>query len=188
VSETETEVAASGGPRTAERHQALAQVWTDFKDGVRFRDIMPILADAEAFAYARDRLVEWARPLRPDYIAAVDARGFIFGGVLASSLDCGFLAVRKEGKLPGPIASTEFAGEYSTDKLFLRTDLLPPGARVIVHDDLMATGNCLRTVSLLVERLGGEVVGVCSLVEKAFLGGRKQVSDREFMSVFSYDS
>jgi adenine phosphoribosyltransferase len=171
-----------------EAHRALAPVWMDFKPGVRFRDIMPILADADAFAYSRDRLIEWAEPLHPDYIAAVDARGFIFGGILASALNCGFLAVRKEGKLPGPIMSTVFTGEYSTDALYIRTDLIRPGSRVIVHDDILATGNCLRTVSQLVERLGGEVVGVCSLVEKAFLGGRKQIKDRNYMSVFRYDS
>jgi adenine phosphoribosyltransferase len=181
LASTATAITAEG-----ERFLRLVPSRDDFKPDVAFRDIMPLLADAAALRYARHQLVEWAAPLRPDYVAAVDARGFILGSVLASDLGCGLLTVRKAGKLPGPLASTTFSGEYATDTLQMRTDLLPAGARVLVHDDMLATGNCLRATAELVRNRGGEVVGLCSLIEKAFLDGRSQIVGYPFRSVFQY--
>jgi adenine phosphoribosyltransferase len=160
----------------------------DFRKNVAFRDIMPMLANPESLAFTQRQLIDWARPLKPDYVAAVDARGFILGGALALALNCGFLAIRKKGKLPGSTVGVEFTGEYAADYIEMRTDLFPPGAKVILHDDIVATGNCTRAAAQLVEGLGGEVVGICSILEKAFLGGRKNISGYNFKPVYIYEA
>jgi adenine phosphoribosyltransferase len=166
----------------------LIPVHRDFKEGIAFRDVMPLLADPSALQHTHAELLSWARPLRPEYVAAVDARGFILGGALALALDCGFIAVRKRGRLPGPTIDGSFVGEYSPDDLELRIDLFPPGARILIHDDIMATGNCTRLTAQLVERAGGEVVGICSVVEKAFLGGRANIEAYPYKSVYTFHS
>lgn len=154
--------------------------------GVVFRDIFPMLGDATCFRYAVDRFAEWARPLRPDYIAAVDARGFILGGALAAALDVGFVPFRKEGKLPRERLAQTFDGEYATDTLEIHRDSLPPGARVLVHDDLIALGHCARACADLVEKLGGTVAGLAFLIELTYLNGRRNVADYEFCSLVQY--
>ncbi|MBM0230715.1 adenine phosphoribosyltransferase [Micromonospora sp. STR1_7] len=168
-------------------HQTIPAL-AGFRENVKFRDIMPMLANPEALAFTQRQLLDWARPLEPDYVAAVDARGFIFGGALALGLNCGFLAIRKKGKLPGETVGKEFTGEYATDYIEMRTDLFPPGAKILLHDDIVATGNCTRAAAQLIESLGGEVVGICSILEKAFLGGRKKISGYKFKPVFVYEA
>lgn len=154
--------------------------------GVTFRDITPMLADPKCFRYALDELVDWARPLAPDVVAGVDARGFIFGGALAAALGCGFVPMRKKGKLPRERISAEFDSEYSTETIELHTDAFAPGTRVLFHDDLISVGNCSRASIGLLEQLGGVVVGACFLIELTALGGRKKLAGHEVRSLIQY--
>ncbi len=153
------------------------------KPGVVFRDITPLLGDPECFQIALQRLVDWARPKRPEVVAAVDARGFIFGGALAAALGCGFVPLRKKGKLIRERIGIEFTQEYSTETLEVHVDAVRPGARVIVHDDIMAVGECSRASAALMERLGAQVVGVCVLAEITPLGGRAKLDRYDVYSV-----
>jgi adenine phosphoribosyltransferase len=167
---------------------ALVPVVQDFRKNVQFRDVMPMLADPDALAAALEVTLAWATPLRPQYVACLDARGFILGGALATRLGAGFIAIRKAGKLPGRTIKREFTGEYATDTVEMRADLVPPGARVLIHDDILATGNSVRAAAELIEEAGGQVAGISVLIEKAFLGGRTQVPGREIFSFLRFDS
>lgn len=142
------------------------------KPGIAFKDIMPLIGDPDGFRYAVDQLAEFAEPLEPDLIASAESRGFIVGGALAYRLGCGFAAARKPGKLPGETVREEYELEYGEDALELHADALSHGARVLVHDDLLATGGTARATIQLVERLGGHVIGAAFIVELDFLGGR----------------
>jgi adenine phosphoribosyltransferase len=153
------------------------------KPGVVFRDITPLLGDPECFRLALQRLVDWARPKQPEAIAAVDARGFILGGALAAALGCGFVPLRKKGKLVRERIAIEFTSEYSTETLEVHVDAVKPGARVIVHDDIMAVGECSRASAALMEQLGAQVVGVCFLAEITALGGRAKLDRYDVYSV-----
>ncbi|MFC4506818.1 MULTISPECIES: adenine phosphoribosyltransferase [Streptomyces] len=163
-------------------------VFRDFRSGVAFRDVMPVLADPETFSEALDDIAGWAAPLAPQLVAGIDARGFILGGALAARLNCGFLAVRKEGKLPGATVGRTFSGEYATDRIEVRSDLVAPGTRVLIHDDIVATGHSVRAATEILTELGATVVGITCLVEKAFLGGRSRNSEAPFFAVYSFDS
>jgi adenine phosphoribosyltransferase len=154
--------------------------------GVTFRDITPMLAESRCFRLALDRLLEWASPLAPEVVAAVDARGFIFGGALAAALGCGFVPLRKKGKLPRERISAEFRSKYSTETLEVHTDAFPAGTRVLFHDDVIALGNCSRGSIGMLERLGGEVVGAGFLVELTALGGRRKLDGYEVFSLIQY--
>lgn len=154
--------------------------------GVTFRDVTPLLADPGCLAEAVRLLAEFARPLRPDVVAAVDARGFILGGALAHELGCGFVPFRKEGKLPRDRIRTEFAGEYAVDALEIHRDALPGGARVFIHDDLIALGNCARACVGLVERMGAIVVGLGFIVELTYLGGGAKLAGYQMRSLIRY--
>lgn len=156
------------------------------KPGVTFRDITPLLADRDAFQAAVDRFTEWAAVRRPEVVVGVDARGFIFGGALAAALGCGFVPLRKPNKLPRERTSIRFDSEYSTETLELHTDAFAAGTRVLVHDDLIAVGNCSRAAVDLVERLGGTVVGACFLIELAFLNGRRKLDGLDILSLVQY--
>jgi adenine phosphoribosyltransferase len=142
------------------------------KPGIVFKDIMPLLADPEALRRVVHELAAFARPLRPDVILGAEARGFIFGAALAYELGCGFAAARKPGKLPHTTVSATYALEYGTDTLELHADALGSGSRVLVHDDLLATGGTAKAKVELVEELGGQVVGAAFVIELAFLHGR----------------
>ena len=142
------------------------------KPGIVFKDIMPLLADAAALRETVDLLAEWVEPRRPDLILGAEARGFITGGALACRLGCGFVAARKPGKLPWRTVSAKYALEYGFDVLELHADAIGPGQRVIVHDDLLATGGTAKAKCELVEQLGGEVVGVAFIIALEFLNGR----------------
>jgi adenine phosphoribosyltransferase len=167
--------------------ESRVPVFKDFRAGVAFRDVMPVLANRDSFSSALEDLTEWSTPLTPDYVAGIDARGFILGGALADRLDCGFLAIRKEGKLPGETVSRTFSGEYSTDRIEVRKDLVQPGSRVLIHDDIVATGNSVAAAVEILEELGATVVGITCLIEKSFLKGRSRVSVPLF-SVYSFDA
>jgi adenine phosphoribosyltransferase len=156
------------------------------KPGIVFKDIMPLLADAEALRETVDRLAEWAAPREPDIILGAEARGFITGGALAWKLGCGFVAARKPGKLPWRTVSARYALEYGFDALELHADAISNGQRVLVHDDLLATGGTAKAKIELVEQLGGEVVGVAFVIELEFLHGRDRLANYDVHSLIQY--
>jgi adenine phosphoribosyltransferase len=156
------------------------------KPGIVFKDIMPLLADADALAHTVDELAGWAEPREPDLILAVEARGYITGGALATRLNCGFAAARKPGKLPWRTVSAKYALEYGFDTLELHADAIRDGQRVLVHDDVLATGGTAKATVELVEQLGGEVVGLPFIIELEFLNGREKLAGYDVYSLIQY--
>ncbi len=156
------------------------------KPGIVFKDLMPLVADAAYFHETIDRLEALARPKRPDVILGAEARGFIFGGALADRLGCGFVPARKPGKLPWSTVEATYDLEYGTDSLHVHSDAIVKGARVIVHDDVLATGGTAKAKTELVEQLGGEVVGLLFVVELAFLNGREKLTGYDVQSLIEY--
>ncbi len=157
------------------------------RPGILFRDITPLLLDARALDASVRRLVRLCRDLEVDYVVAAEARGFILGGALARDLQAGFVPARKPGKLPRDTISADYALEYGLDGLEVHADAFAGGARVLIHDDLLATGGTARTLADLVKRLGGEVVACVFLVELSALGGRAQLSDYPVRALVTYD-
>ena len=158
------------------------------KPGINFKDITPLLADADALADAVKRLAEYARPLRVDCVIAAEARGFLLGPALALELGAGFVLARKPGKLPYETVSAEYLLEYGAGQLEIHSDAVASGRRVLVHDDLLATGGTAQALCELVEQLGGKVVGCGFLVELAFLGGRERLRPHEVHALLAYES
>ena len=156
------------------------------KPGIVFKDIMPLLADPEALRVTVDRLADWAAPRKPDIVLGAEARGFITGGALAWKLGCGFVAARKPGKLPWRTVSAKYALEYGFDALELHADAISHGQRVLVHDDLLATGGTSKAKIDLVEQLGGVVVGVAFVISLEFLSGRERLSGYDVHSLIEY--
>jgi adenine phosphoribosyltransferase len=169
---------------------ALASRIRDVPDfprpGVVFKDIMPLLGDPAALREAVDRLTDFAEPRRPELVLGAESRGFILGGALAYRLGCGFAPARKPGKLPWRTVSIEYALEYGVDSLEVHEDAIQPGMRVLIHDDVLATGGTARAKVDLVERLGGVVVGLAFLVELTFLAGRQHLEGYELCSLVTY--
>ena len=156
------------------------------KPGIVFKDIMPLLASAQALRQTVEELAVWAEPRRPDIILGAEARGFITGGALACRLGCGFVAARKPGKLPWRTVSAKYALEYGFDALELHADAIKAGQRVLVHDDVLATGGTAKAKCELVEQLGGEVVGVAFIIALEFLHGRERLEGYDVTSLISY--
>ncbi len=156
------------------------------KPGIVFKDITPLLLSASALDFAVGALSDWARPRGVDYVVAAEARGFILGAAVARELGAGFVPARKPGKLPGETVSAEYILEYGVDVLEMHADALAHGARVLLHDDLLATGGTARALAELVERAGGIVAGVAFLVELAFLGGREKLAPYDVHALVSY--
>jgi len=156
------------------------------KPGVVFKDIMPLLSDAEALREAVDRIAEWARPREPDIVLGAEARGYITGGALACRLGCGFVPARKPGKLPWRTVAVKYALEYGFDQLEVHADSIRAGQRVLVHDDVLATGGTAKATVELVEQLGGRVVGLPFIIELAFLNGREQLDGYDVFSLIEY--
>lgn len=156
------------------------------KPGIVFKDIMPLLANPQALRQTVDELAAWAEPRRPDIILGAEARGFITGGALACRLGCGFVAARKPGKLPWRTVSAKYALEYGFDALELHADAIKAGQRVLVHDDVLATGGTARAKCELVEQLGGEVVGVAFIISLDFLNGRDRLEGYDVHSLVAY--
>ena len=156
------------------------------KPGVVFKDIMPLLADAEALREAVDRIAEWAAPRKADVVLGAEARGYITGGALACRLGCGFVPARKPGKLPWRTVAVKYALEYGFDQLEVHADSIRPGQRVLVHDDVLATGGTAKATVELVEQLGGVVVGLPFIIELAFLNGRAQLEGYDVFSLVEY--
>jgi adenine phosphoribosyltransferase len=169
--------------------RSLVREIPDFpRAGIGFKDITPLMADAAAMAAAVRALAELARPLGVDTVIAAEARGFLLGPALALELGAGFVLARKPGKLPYETISAEYELEYGANQLELHTDALAGGARVLVHDDLLATGGTAVALCELVEQLGGEIVGCGFLVELAFLDGRERLAPRPVHSLIGYES
>jgi adenine phosphoribosyltransferase len=145
------------------------------RPGIQFKDITPLLLDPDALDAAIAGLAEFARPLEVDLVVAAEARGFILGGALARELGAGFVPARKPGKLPHETVSAEYTLEYGLDSLEVHADALTGGARVLVHDDVLATGGTAAAVCELITALGGEVAGCAFLFELSFLGGRAKL-------------
>lgn len=156
------------------------------KPGIMFKDITPLLQDPLALRYAIDRLAEFGVPLKPDVVLGAEARGFILGAALAYSLGAGFVPARKPGKLPWRVSQADYELEYGMDSLQMHQDAIRPGQRVIVHDDLLATGGTARAKIDLVEQAGGLVVGIAFLIELSFLGGRDKLKGYEVLSLITY--
>jgi adenine phosphoribosyltransferase len=154
--------------------------------GVVFKDTMPLLADPAALEDAVDRLVEWAEPRKPELIVGAEARGFILGGAMAYKLGCGFSPARRPGKLPLETISASYALEYGENSLEMHADAFANGARVLVHDDVLATGGTVKAILDLLEQLGGEVVGVAFLIELGFLNGRRKLEGFDVHSLITY--
>jgi adenine phosphoribosyltransferase len=159
----------------------------DFPEpGIVFKDIMPLLADPATLREAVDELAEWAEPRKPDVILGAEARGFILGAALAYKLGCAFVAARRPGKLPWKTVSATYALEYGENTLEIHADAISPGARVLVHDDLLATGGTAAAICDLAEQLGGEIVGLAFVIELAFLEGRKHLEKYDVFSLITY--
>ena len=158
------------------------------KAGIVFKDITPLLLDPAALDEAVRGLAEWARPRRVDFVVAAEARGFILGGALARDLGAGFVPARKPGKLPHETVSAQYLLEYGIDALEVHADAFAHGERVLIHDDLLATGGTARALAELVERLGGEVVGCAFLVELRFLSGRERLAGFDVHALVGYDA
>ena len=154
--------------------------------GVGFKDITPLLADREALQETIDGLALWARDKQPDVILGAEARGFILGAAIASAVGCGFVPARRPGKLPPETVSASYVLEYGENALELHPDLIPKGARVVIHDDVLATGGTVEAICGLVERLGGVVVGACFIIELTFLGGRKRLQGLDLHALIDY--
>jgi adenine phosphoribosyltransferase len=154
--------------------------------GVGFKDISPLLRDPEALSQTIAKLAGWTREQRPNLVLGVEARGFILGGAIAKGVPCGFVPARRPGKLPPETVSATYALEYGQNALELNADAIADGARVVIHDDVLATGGTVEAIGGLVEQLGGDVVGVCFIIELGFLGGRERLTKYPLHSLIQY--
>jgi adenine phosphoribosyltransferase len=159
----------------------------DFPEpGVGFKDITPLLADPHALQETIEKLAEWAAPRKPDIVLGAEARGFILGGALADRIGCGFVPARRPGKLPPETVSATYALEYGQNSLELHPDAIGDGARVLIHDDVLATGGTVQAIGKLVEDLGGTVVGTAFIIELSFLNGRQKLGDWDVHALIAY--
>jgi adenine phosphoribosyltransferase len=156
------------------------------KQGIVFKDITPLLADKKAFSYTIDAIAHHFDRDEVDKVLGIEARGFMVAAPLAYRFTAGLIPVRKAGKLPWQVESEEYELEYGTDLLEMHRDAITPGERILIVDDVLATGGTARATARLTERCGGKVAGIATIMELAFLGGRKAISDYEFFSLISY--
>jgi adenine phosphoribosyltransferase len=156
--------------------------------GIVFKDITPVLAAPEALDAAVTGLAEFARPLDVELVVGAEARGFLLGPALARDLGAGFVLARKPGKLPHTTVRAEYLLEYGVDTLEIHSDAVRAGSRVLVHDDLLATGGTASATCSLVEQLGGVVVGCAFLIELGFLNGRARLQGRDVHALIEYSS
>ncbi|MDM5330888.1 adenine phosphoribosyltransferase [Neobacillus sp. CF12] len=156
------------------------------KPGITFKDITPLMNDGEAYKYATDQIVSYAKDKQIDLIVGPEARGFIIGCPVAYSLGIGFAPVRKEGKLPRDTVKVSYGLEYGSDVLTIHKDAIQPGQRVLITDDLLATGGTIEATIQLVEQLGGVVAGIAFLIELTYLEGRKKLEGYDIMTLMNY--
>lgn len=154
--------------------------------GVGFKDISPLLRDPEALGQTIDNLAAWTREREPDLVLGAEARGFILGAAIAKEIPCGFIPARRPGKLPPETVSATYMLEYGENALEVHPDLIPDGARVVIHDDVLATGGTVEAIAKLVRGLGGEVMGACFVIELTFLGGRERLKGIDLHALIDY--
>jgi adenine phosphoribosyltransferase len=172
---------------TLDRAKQLIRDIPDFpQQGIVFKDITPLLADENAFSSVIDLIVVHYGRGNIDKVVGIEARGFILASPVAYHFGAGFVPIRKEGKLPWDTDREEYALEYGTAVLEIHRDAIRPGERVLIVDDVLATGGTARATAQLVERLGGKVMGIACLIELSFLDGRKAVADYDFFSLITY--
>jgi adenine phosphoribosyltransferase len=158
------------------------------KPGIVFKDITPLFLDHSALDYTVGALADYAREREADYVVSAEARGFVLGGALAARSGAGFILARKPGRLPRATSSVEYQLEYGVDALEVHADAVAGGSRVLVHDDLLATGGTAEALCGLVEQAGAEVAGCAFVIELAFLGGRSRLAGRDVCSLVSYEA
>lgn len=158
------------------------------KTGIMFRDITTLLKNPEAFDFTLQQLINFTNGKKINKVIGIESRGFIFGSLLAHNLKCGFIPVRKPGKLPAEKVSISYSLEYGEDKLEMHKDAIQPGDKVLVHDDLLATGGTMNAVCQLIEQLGGEVVQISFIVELSFLNGRDKLKSYDVRSIVNYEN
>lgn len=156
------------------------------KPGISFKDISSLMENGEAYRYATDQIVEYARDKQIDIVVGPEARGFIIGCPVAYSLGVGFAPVRKEGKLPRETIKVEYGLEYGKDVLTMHKDVIKPGQRVLITDDLLATGGTIEATIKLVEELGGVVAGIAFLIDLTYLEGRSKLEGYDVLTLMSY--
>jgi adenine phosphoribosyltransferase len=157
------------------------------KQGILFHDITPLLLDGDALRYSVDRLADFAKDRKVDLVMGAEARGFIVGAALAYALGVGFATARKPGKLPWTVSRCDYDLEYGTDALEMHADAIKPGQRVLIHDDLLATGGTAQANVRLVENAGGVVAGLAFLIELTQLKGRDRLKGHDVFSLLAYD-
>jgi adenine phosphoribosyltransferase len=171
----------------AEELTALVRDVPDFPvEGVLFKDITPLLRDPHGLRRVVDALAEQFRDEKIDLVAGIESRGFMFGAPLAIVLQAGFIPVRKPGKLPAEKIYREYTLEYGVNRLELHTDAVEPGQRVLLIDDVLATGGTARASVELIEALGGEIAAVAFVIELAFLNGRSMLAEYDVFSLLTY--
>ena len=156
------------------------------KPGVTFKDITPLLADKKAFTYTIDALAHYFDRDQIDKVLGIEARGFIIAAPLAYRFTAGLIPVRKAGKLPWKVEAEEYILEYGTDLLEIHRDAISPGERILIVDDVLATGGTAAATATLTERCGGKVAGIATILELSFLGGRDKLGSYELLSLISY--
>jgi adenine phosphoribosyltransferase len=154
--------------------------------GVGFKDVTPLLADPATLRQTVSELGEWVRSKNADLVLGAEARGFWLGSAIALEAGVGFIPARRPGKLPPETVSARYVLEYGENSLELHPDLIPKGSRVVIHDDVLATGGTVEAICGLVKQLGGEVVGACFIIELTFLGGREKLGELDLHALISY--
>tara|TARA_Y100001970_G_scaffold136245_1_gene167664 strand:- start:31445 stop:31975 length:531 start_codon:yes stop_codon:yes gene_type:complete len=166
----------------------LIQNVPDFpREGINFKDVSPLLKDAVAFATAVSLMARAVEADEIDYVAGIEARGFILGSALANLLNLGFVPIRKPGKLPGEIIAQSYSLEYGESSLEMQRDAVPKGSNVLIVDDILATGGTAKSAAKLVERIGGRVVGFVFLASLEFLNGNKEIANYQQHTLLTYD-
>jgi adenine phosphoribosyltransferase len=167
--------------------RALVREVPDFpQPGVGFKDITPLLADPEGLGQAISELAAWAKPKEPDLVVGAEARGFILGAAIAREIGCGFAPARRPGKLPPETVSVTYALEYGQNALELHPAQFSQGARILIHDDVLATGGTVEAIGGLIEQLGGEIVGCGFIIDLTFLNGRQRLSKYDVHALIEY--
>lgn len=156
------------------------------KEGILFKDITTLLKDPIALKKAGEALYDFAKDLKVDKVIGIESRGFMYGLWLADKLNAGFVPVRKPGKLPAETISESYTLEYGTDKLEMHIDAIQKGEKVLIHDDLLATGGTAEAVCKLVEKAGGEIVQISFLIELTFLNGKEKLKNYETRAIVQY--
>lgn len=158
------------------------------KKGILFYDVTTLFKDPTGLRTAADELYQLAKDLKITKVAGIESRGFILGGMLAEKLNTGFIPIRKPGKLPAETISESYSLEYGTDTIEIHKDAIQKGDRVLLHDDLLATGGTALAACRLIEKLGGEVVQISFIIELTFLGGKEKLKNYDMRSLIQYDS